>query len=178
MRIAAKIGALLLVLMTATGAHAIPINFNVAYDGSGLGGAGTGSFSFDQATSQVADFTFTFGAFTGSLPNQDLSFPVFGAPFGQFFFEILSGQDVHPASCGIALTCGANLLALSDLVRFAMFTRSQASPLAAYEFRDGARALVFSGLLSVQQVPEPAGLALLGLGILGIAFTRRQRRAQ
>jgi hypothetical protein len=46
------------------------------------------------------------------------------------------------------------------------------------EFRDSARALVFAGTLSMQQVPEPAGLALIGLGVLGLALVCRKRRVK
>lgn len=176
MRLYAMIGTGLLALLGLVNAHAIPMNFGVSYDGSRVGGAGTGSFTFDDATSQLTDFTFTFGDFTGALPNQDLSFPVFGAPFGDLFFEILSGQDEHPLGCGITVNCGANLTAIGELVRFAMFNRSVGNMLASYEFRDSARALVFAGMLSVQQVPEPAGLALIGAASLGVALLARRRR--
>jgi len=176
-RLSTVIGTWLLALLGATSAHAIPMNFSVFYDGSVIGGAGTGSFSFDDATSQVTDFTFTFGNFTGALPNQDLSFPVFGAPFGALFFEIISGQDAHPLGCGLTRNCGVNLTAISDLVRFAMFNRNVGNMWAAYEFRDTAASLVFAGMLSVQQVPEPAGLALIGLAVLSVALVRRRRKA-
>jgi hypothetical protein len=172
------IGTWLLALLGAFNAHAIPMSFSVFYDGSRAGGTGTGSFTFDDATSQLTDFTFTFGDFTASLPNQDLSFPVFGAPFGDLFFEILSGADEHPLGCGITVNCGANLTALGELVRFAMFNRMVGNMLAGYEFRDSARALVFAGMLTVQQVPEPAGLALIGLGVMGVALVCRRRRVR
>lgn len=178
MRLSTMIGTWLLALLGATSAHAIPMNFSVFYDGSVLGGAGTGSFTFDDATSQVTDFTFTFGNFTGALPNQNLSFPVFGAPIGRLFFEVLSGQDAHPLGCGLTTNCGVNLTGITDLVRFAMFNRNVGNMWASYEFSNSASTLVFAGMLTVQQVPEPAGLALIGLGVLGVAFMRRRRRPQ
>lgn len=178
MRLPAKIGVWLLALFGAANANAIPLNFSVSYDGSVAGGAGTGSFVYDDVTSLVTNFNFTFGNVTGSLPDQLVNFPVFGGTFGGLFFEILSGQDEHPLGCGLTVNCGANLTALTGLVRFAMFNRNIGNPLAAYQFRDSGSTLVFAGLLSVQQVPEPAGLALLGLGMLGIGLVRRKSAAK
>jgi hypothetical protein len=93
-RLSAVIGTWLLVLWGAASAHAIPMNFSVFYVGSVLDGAGTGSFSSDDATRQVTDFRFTFSNFTGT------------------------------------------------------------------------------------QVPEPAGLALIGLAVFCVALVRRRRKAQ
>lgn len=178
MRISAMIGAWLLALLGAANAHAIPMNFSVFYDGSRVGGTGNGSFTFDDEAGQLTNFTFRFGDVTGSLPNQDLSFPIFGGSAASFIFEILSGQDAHPEGCGITSNCGTNLIAIGELVRFVMFNRLVGAPLASYEFRDAVTKMaVFAGNLTVQQVPEPGSLALIGLGVLGIALARRRRLA-
>jgi hypothetical protein len=175
-RISAMIGAWLLALLGAANAHAIPMNFSVFYDGSRLGGTGSGAFTFDDEASQLTNFTFRFGDVTGSLPNQDLSFPISGGSAASFIFEILSGQDAHPEGCGITVNCGTNLEAIGGLVRFVMFNRLVGAPLASYEFRDAVtRMAVFAGNLTVQQVPEPGSLALIGLGVLSVALARRKR---
>jgi hypothetical protein len=113
----------------------------------------------------------------GAVPDQSLAGTFFGSPVGAFFFEVLTGDDQVPAACGIVTPCGLSTPAIADLVQFAMFSRMVGNPLAAYEFRDGARSLLFAGRLSVQQVPEPATLALIGLGALGVALARRRRTA-
>ncbi|NJO34865.1 MAG: PEP-CTERM sorting domain-containing protein [Rhodospirillales bacterium] len=153
------------------------MNFSVLYDGSRLGGVGSGAFTFDAEAGQLSNFTFRFGEVTGALPDQDLSFPILGGSAASFIFEILSGADAHPEGCGSSVNCGANLIAIGELVRFVMFNRTVDAPLASYEFRDAiTRTAVFAGLLTVQQVPEPAGLALLGLGVLGVTLMRRHRQ--
>jgi hypothetical protein len=173
-RITAMVATWLLALLGAVNAHAIPMNFSVSYDGSKLGGAGSGSFTFDDEANQLTNFTFRFGEVTGALPNQNLSFPIFGGSAASFIFEILSGQDAHPEECGTTIDCGVNLEAIG--VRFVMFNRLVGAPLASYEFRDAVtRMALFAGNLSVQQVPEPASLALIGLGVLGVALARRKR---
>jgi hypothetical protein len=175
----ALFGTWLLALLCAVNAHAIPMNFSVFYDGSQLGGTGSGAFTFDDEAGQLTNFTFQFGDVTGALPNQDLSFPIFGGSAASFIFEILSGQDAHPEGCGITSTCGVNLEAVGGLLRFVMFNRLVGAPLASYEFRDAiTKTAVFAGMLTVQQIPEPASLALIGLGVLGVALVRRRRQLQ
>src|SRR5688572_7023373 len=95
-RMTAIVGTWLLALLGALNAHAIPMNFSVLYDGSRLGGTGSGTFTFDDEAGQLTNFTFRFGDVIGALPNQDLSFPVFDGSAASFIFEILSGQDAHP----------------------------------------------------------------------------------
>jgi hypothetical protein len=100
---------------------------------------------------------------------------------GQFLFEILTGEDIHPSGCNAGTRCtftSANVRSDSvDSVEF----RALGSGTTEYAFRLGST-ILFSGALSIARVvfpevvvavSEPVTLLLIGAGLLGLAFRRR-----
>ena len=160
-------------------AHAIPMDYTVTYSGSNVGSAFTGSFSWDSDTSAFTAFNWNFSAIPDSLVASNWRSLIFGGTMGQFLFEILTGEDVHPSACSTGSRCTfTSAKVTSDLVNSVEF-RTIGAGLTEYNFRNGSN-ILYSGTLSVVRstvlvVTEPLTLLLMGVGLLGLALSRRDR---
>jgi hypothetical protein len=167
-------------VLISSGVQAVPVDYSVAYDGSKIGPAGTGSFAWDSVTSQFSNFNWNFGGSTDTLMANNWRSSIFGGTMGQFLFEILSGEDVHPAACSANSRCSFSTGNLTSSLLTSAEFRTIAPGMTEYLFRNGAN-ILFNGTLSVtrilatpaQAVTEPFTLSLMGAALLGLALRRR-----
>ena len=154
-------------------AGAVPIQYNLNYAAT-TGPDGIGSFVFDQDNGLMTAFNWNFGGVLGGIP--DLPIPLSpGLPTrGQFIFEMLSHTDVSPLINCVLGGCVSSSSVLNPLNGFKFTLRNTAVD-TSYEYeRNGA--LFSAGLVSIvpTSVPEPAGFALFGLGVLMLGVRRRR----
>ena len=177
--------ALVAVLLSPMAANADLIGYDVTYDAN-VGPDGTGTFIFDTVLGAITDFVWDFGSGTvGGISGAILgTTDVFGDTRGRFVFEILSETDVHSGVDCINVGCSAGQ-GLYGLAPFgATYFRIIGSPsvgFSDYVFWDDAQTqtTLASGYMSIStaSVPEPGTLALFGIGLLGMAASRRRKKA-
>jgi hypothetical protein len=158
-------------------AHAIPMDYTVEYSGS-VGSSFNGSFTWDADTSAFSNFAWNLSATPDTLRANNWASAVFGGTMGQFLFEILTGEDVHPSACTAGSRCSfTSTRVTSELVNSVEF-RTLGAGLTDYIFRNGTNVL-YSGTLSVNRVvmlvSEPVTLLLMGAGLLGFALRPRNQ---
>jgi hypothetical protein len=168
--------------LTSVAARAVPVDYSLMYSGSTAGSVGAGSFSWDPATSAFASFNWNFSP-PGLLPSPDDALmannwgrSIFGGTLGQFLFEILTGEDVHPAGCSAQSRCTFSSFNITSSSLTSVEFRSFGGGMSEYVFRNEGSVL-FSGMLSLNRalaVSEPLSLSLFGIGLLGLAFRRRR----
>jgi len=161
------------------GARAVPVDYSVVYSGTNVGSAGSGSFSWDADTSAFGNFNWNFSPATDTLMANNWRNAIFGGTMGQFLFEILTGEDVHPAGCSAASRCSFSSFNIKSSLLTSVEFSTLGGGLTEYLFRNGASVL-FSGTLSATRmtrmlaVTEPVTMSLIGVGLLGLAFIRRK----
>lgn len=175
----------------AVHAAAAPINYSIAFDGSGSGPGGSGAFTYDDSTNQMTGFSWDFGGGQtgGVLDSYFASHP---STTSFFFDRILWNLTDNP------LTIGFGFLPTSPDV-FGPFGEDDtnfcwgvaSSPwclmpnlgisMASYYFKDideTGGSSVYKGYMtvSINGVPEPTSLALLLAGLPLAGWMRSRRR--
>jgi hypothetical protein len=171
------------VSLVSSGAGAVPMSYSVAYSGTTVGPSGTGSFSWDADTSSFNAFNWNFSPVADTLMANSWRSSIFGGTMGQFLFEILTGEDVHPSACSANSRCSFSSFNVQSGSLSSVEFRTLGAGLTEYVFRNGSNVL-FSGMLSIARatapaapglaVSEPLSLALIGVGLLGLAVRRRK----
>jgi hypothetical protein len=166
-------------LWAAPSAQAIPMDYTVNYSGSTAGPAFTGSFTWDADTSIFTDFIWNLSATPDTLGANSWATSFFGGTLGQFLFETLTSEDVHPTACTLSSRCTFTSNRVTSSLVSSVEFRSLALGIAEYSFTK-AGVVLYSGTLSVArvvlQVSEPLAWLLMGAGLLIMALARRTAR--
>lgn len=167
---------ILLVLFAAGSAVAVPMQYEISFDGPT---AGTGTFIWDNDTQLMSDFSWSFGSYSGGV--NDLLYPwdvaVSGGNLSQYLFETLTLEDVHPVTCtSLTTTCSVSINDIYGDFDTAYFEIADLN-LRRYSFMISNEFAAYGTFTTrlVGTVPAPASFVLLGLGLIGLSFARRNK---
>lgn len=96
--------AVAVLISSSTTALAVPVLYDLHFDGSSLGGAGRGSVAFDAETGVISNFSWVFDNGTyGGLKDDVMTWSGFNV------WDILSDENLTGKGCGIATSCGVGI---------------------------------------------------------------------
>lgn len=163
--------AAIISLTLASPAHSSIIQYNITFDGSTNGPAGSGSFIWDTSTNDMSTLLWSFedgvsGGITELALDEDIFFP--GTSLGEHFFNHFTGID------GTSFTTSTAESFMGPFDRIQMLYGFP-SRYEIYTLLDAGSAS-YQGTLSVQAVALPAAFWLFGSGLLSlIGFSCRKK---
>jgi hypothetical protein len=171
-------------LGAATDASATPIRYDLTFNAP-VGPSGIGSFVYDDATSLMTGFTWTFGSETGGLTDEFLaSLTSDGSPSGSNLLEIITHTDADPNADCLSRSCGFGIPVLQGTgplgtTIVAFISPNPPDTIATYAFADSNANIITSGFISfvttAVDVPETGTLELMIGALLLVAVLRRRR---
>jgi hypothetical protein len=161
--------AFLSALAVGTAAHATPITYQFNISPLFFGGTMAGTFTFNAATNQESNVSITVatpfdgGALNGVYSQVAPITPPAMTPLGDFAADIIIGTSAGGQAWvgfGAPLTPAGGLITVYG---------------AQNPLEGGFQEVDVSGLGRATPVPEPASLALLTVGLVGLGLQRRRK---
>jgi hypothetical protein len=156
-----------------------------------LADGGKGSFFWDADSQAISQLSWDFGnGFAGYVDDSRMNWAeVFqGGTFAQFTFNILTGENVHPAACGGGVSgCSVGFFDFNGLSGFPaagglMGFNVDNLGIRGYHVRLPGEVFGHEGSFTAAvpapaRVPEPGMLSLIAMSLAGVWLMRRKRAA-